>query len=108
LLEQRPKLLVGDVLLIESNVELTLNFGAGTLSISKKTDELDVAAAVETLSDVVHCRAGCSLDLITETEVTTEVRSTSALVHALRKLAGILPGGNLLESTNSHGQSFGE
>jgi hypothetical protein len=42
------ELLFSDVLLVESDVEFALNFGAGTLSISKKADELDVAAAVET------------------------------------------------------------
>jgi hypothetical protein len=77
---------VGDVLLIERDIEFTLYFGAGPLSISKKADEFNVAAAVESLGDVVHCRTGGALNLIPEAEVLAEVAASGPRVTCLASL----------------------
>jgi hypothetical protein len=81
LLEESIELGLGDVVLVEGNVELALDFSAGALSVAEKADELNVAAAVKAFGDVVHDRAGCALNLVAQAEVLRKARSTRALVH---------------------------
>jgi hypothetical protein len=54
LVEERPELVFGNVLLIERNIEFALDLSAGTLGVAQETDKLHVAATVESFGDVVH------------------------------------------------------
>ena len=62
-----------NVFLVQCDIEFALDLRAGTLGIPEEFDELLVAAAIKTLGDVVHDRAGAPLDLIFESEVPDEL-----------------------------------
>ena len=50
-----------------------MDLGTGTLGIPEEFDELLVAPAIKTLGDVVHDRAGGTLNLVFESEFPDEL-----------------------------------
>ncbi len=58
------KLYFRDVALVQRDVELALDFGAGPLRVTEESNELGIATAVKTLRDVVHDGSGSSADLV--------------------------------------------
>lgn len=54
LAEARGELRASDVLLVQGDVQLALNFGTGSLGVAEEADELAMGLGIESLGDVVH------------------------------------------------------
>jgi len=102
LFEDGAELLVGDVLLVERDIEFTLHLGAGPLSIAEEANELNVASTIESLSDIVHHRTGSTLNLVAKAEVLAEVAASRPRVDPFRQLPRVLPGFYVFEPADCH------
>jgi hypothetical protein len=82
-----------DVVLIQGNVELALNFGGRAFRDEQELDEFFAASPGKAFGDIGHGRDRCGLQLVDQPEVLSEfsVRA-NRFVDQADELSGLLPG----------------
>jgi len=89
-----------NVSLIDGDDQLGTNFASRRLGLAQVVDEQTRRAALETLSDVGHCRYCSPSHLVPESEVAPECSCIGDLVNTIRKIARTPPCRQLFEITN--------
>jgi len=87
-------------------VKVGANFAARAFGDAQETVKFGPAAALETFCDIGWNRDTCSVNLIGERKVTSELPLPGKLVHMGRKIHPSLPRDEILETLNRPAHDF--
>jgi len=93
---------LGNIHLIERDIQLALDLGGRPLRVSQKLDKFCIAAAIEPFSDVVHHGTRSPLDLVFQSVIFGKLFAFRRFIHQMREISADLPCFDILKSLDFH------